>query len=357
MGPGDPRPRRRRPLRGQDPRLGARVHGQAAPGASSLTPTRGWRRPPASWSAPRHTAESLWAALPDVPRPARRRPAWARPASTSRSSGRSRRAGREPAGRLRRQADRLQGGRPAAGRLAAGPRRAPRGAAPGRRLRRVRGRACGGCWRRSSAATSRTPARSPRRGLGPRGRGGEAAADPLGLPRRPAAGLRRGGPRPLPARSSSSAGSSTTRSPRCCRGAEALVMPSTFPEAFGMVAAEAAACGALPVSAGHSGMLEVSRQLAAALPPEVGRLTSFPVEPGAVEAIADRLNALARRCPEAERRRGPRDAGRDRRAALELGGRGPRRARRRGRRPGELAAPVPLVPSVTWPQSVPPPLQ
>ena len=29
---------------------------------------------------------------------------------------------------------------------------------------------------------------------------------------------------------------------------------STFPEAFGMVAVEAAACGALPVSAGHSGM-------------------------------------------------------------------------------------------------------
>jgi glycosyltransferase involved in cell wall biosynthesis len=73
-------------------------------------------------------------------------------------------------------------------------------------------------------------------------------------------------------------------------GAEALVMPSTFPEAFGMVAAEAAACGVLPVSAGHSGMREVSRQLAAALPPEVGRLTSFPVREGAVEAIAERLN-------------------------------------------------------------------
>jgi glycosyltransferase involved in cell wall biosynthesis len=72
--------------------------------------------------------------------------------------------------------------------------------------------------------------------------------------------------------------------------AEALVMPSTFPEAFGMVAAEAAACGALPVSAGHSGMLEVSRQLQEALPPEIGRLTSFPVEIGAVEAIAERLN-------------------------------------------------------------------
>jgi glycosyltransferase involved in cell wall biosynthesis len=73
-------------------------------------------------------------------------------------------------------------------------------------------------------------------------------------------------------------------------GAEALVMPSTFPEAFGMVAAEAAACGVLPVSAGHSGMLEVSRQLAAALPAEAADLVSFPVEEGAVEAIAARLN-------------------------------------------------------------------
>ena len=72
--------------------------------------------------------------------------------------------------------------------------------------------------------------------------------------------------------------------------AEALVMPSTFPEAFGMVAVEAAACGALPVSADHSGMREVSRQLAAVLPVELGALTSFPVEVGAVEAIAGRLN-------------------------------------------------------------------
>lgn len=72
--------------------------------------------------------------------------------------------------------------------------------------------------------------------------------------------------------------------------AEALVMPSTFPEAFGMVAVEAAACGALPVSAGHSGMREVSRRLAAEQPDAVAPLTSFPVEPGAVEAIADRLD-------------------------------------------------------------------
>ncbi|MDQ6811900.1 MAG: glycosyltransferase, partial [Actinomycetota bacterium] len=44
---------------------------------------------------------------------------------------------------------------------------------------------------------------------------------------------------------------------------EAQVVPSTFPEAFGMVAAEAAACGVLPVSAAHSGLAEVTRTLGA----------------------------------------------------------------------------------------------
>ncbi len=47
--------------------------------------------------------------------------------------------------------------------------------------------------------------------------------------------------------------------------AEAMAVPSTFPEAFGMVAAEAAACGALPVVADHSGLAEVARTLAAAV--------------------------------------------------------------------------------------------
>jgi len=82
--------------------------------------------------------------------------------------------------------------------------------------------------------------------------------------------------------------------------AQAMVMTSTFPEAFGMVAVEAAACGSLPISAGHSGMLEVSRQLQADLPAEVGALTSFPVAEGAVEAIAARLDAWMA-LPEAER--------------------------------------------------------
>jgi glycosyltransferase involved in cell wall biosynthesis len=73
--------------------------------------------------------------------------------------------------------------------------------------------------------------------------------------------------------------------------ADALVMPSTFPESFGMVAVEAAACGALPVSAGHSGMLEASRQIAAALPNEVAPLISFPIAEGAVTELAGRLRA------------------------------------------------------------------
>ena len=72
---------------------------------------------------------------------------------------------------------------------------------------------------------------------------------------------------------------------------EAQVMPSTFPEAFGMVAAEAAACGALPLSAGHSGMAEVTAMLAPAVPEEVRPLLSFQVGPGAVDEIATKLVA------------------------------------------------------------------
>jgi glycosyltransferase involved in cell wall biosynthesis len=72
---------------------------------------------------------------------------------------------------------------------------------------------------------------------------------------------------------------------------EAQVMPSTFPEAFGMVAVEAAACGALPLSAGHSGMAEVTAALAPALPEALRPLLSFKIGPGSVQDIADRLVA------------------------------------------------------------------
>jgi glycosyltransferase involved in cell wall biosynthesis len=70
---------------------------------------------------------------------------------------------------------------------------------------------------------------------------------------------------------------------------EAMVVPSTFPEAFGMVAAEAAACGVLPVSAAHSGLAEVSDALARAVPEEVAGLLAFAVDDGAVQALAARV--------------------------------------------------------------------
>ena len=71
---------------------------------------------------------------------------------------------------------------------------------------------------------------------------------------------------------------------------EALVVPSTFPEAFGMVAAEAAAAGVLPVGAEHSGLVEVSRVLAAAVPAPARGLLSFPLEADAVEQLAARIS-------------------------------------------------------------------
>ena len=73
--------------------------------------------------------------------------------------------------------------------------------------------------------------------------------------------------------------------------AEAMAVPSTFPEAFGMVAAEAAACGALPVVAAHSGLAEVARTLGAAAPDAARPWLTFEVGPGAVRELADDLSA------------------------------------------------------------------
>ena len=75
---------------------------------------------------------------------------------------------------------------------------------------------------------------------------------------------------------------------------EAQVVPSTFPEAFGMVAAEAAACGVLPLSAAHSGLAEVTATLAAAVEEPVRELLSFTPGPGAVEEIAAKLRRWLR---------------------------------------------------------------
>jgi glycosyltransferase involved in cell wall biosynthesis len=71
--------------------------------------------------------------------------------------------------------------------------------------------------------------------------------------------------------------------------AHTFAMPSTWPEAFGMVPAESAACGAPPVAADHSGMREVAVLLAEAVPPDLARLLSFPVDANAIGELADRL--------------------------------------------------------------------
>jgi glycosyltransferase involved in cell wall biosynthesis len=72
---------------------------------------------------------------------------------------------------------------------------------------------------------------------------------------------------------------------------EAVAVPSTFPEAFGMVAVEGAACGVLPVSSAHSGLAEVSGVLARGLPARARRLLTFPLDEHVVPALAERLVA------------------------------------------------------------------
>jgi glycosyltransferase involved in cell wall biosynthesis len=78
-----------------------------------------------------------------------------------------------------------------------------------------------------------------------------------------------------------------------------LIVPSTLAESFGMVAAEGAAAGALPLVSRHSGLAEV----AAALETEVGRPGLFSFEPGngATHRLAAGANALLA-LPHAERR-------------------------------------------------------
>jgi glycosyltransferase involved in cell wall biosynthesis len=57
--------------------------------------------------------------------------------------------------------------------------------------------------------------------------------------------------------------------------ADVTVVPSVFPEAFGMVAAEAAAAGCPPLVARHSGLKEIATGLEAHYPQEHRELTSF----------------------------------------------------------------------------------
>jgi glycosyltransferase involved in cell wall biosynthesis len=72
--------------------------------------------------------------------------------------------------------------------------------------------------------------------------------------------------------------------------ADACVVPSIFPEAFGMVAAEAAAAGCPPLVARHSGLAEIAAGLAEDYPPELRHLAGF--RPGDVADLRARLAEL-----------------------------------------------------------------
>ena len=72
--------------------------------------------------------------------------------------------------------------------------------------------------------------------------------------------------------------------------ADVAVVPSIFPEAFGMVAAEAAAAGCPPLVARHSGLAEVAAGLEESYPERLRHLASF--ETGDVADLREKLGEL-----------------------------------------------------------------
>jgi glycosyltransferase involved in cell wall biosynthesis len=72
--------------------------------------------------------------------------------------------------------------------------------------------------------------------------------------------------------------------------ADVAVVPSIFPEAFGMVAAEAAAAGCPPVVARHSGLAEIAEGLEQDYPPALRDLAAFPS--GDANALRERVQAI-----------------------------------------------------------------
>jgi glycosyltransferase involved in cell wall biosynthesis len=74
--------------------------------------------------------------------------------------------------------------------------------------------------------------------------------------------------------------------------ADATVVPSIFPEAFGMVAAESAAAGTPPIVARHSGLAEIAAGLEAEYPNELRELASFTS--GDAGELAAKLHRLLR---------------------------------------------------------------
>jgi glycosyltransferase involved in cell wall biosynthesis len=72
--------------------------------------------------------------------------------------------------------------------------------------------------------------------------------------------------------------------------ADVTVVPSIFPEAFGMVAAEAAAAGSPPLVARHSGLAEIAEGLEAEYPHDLRKLASFTT--GDARELAAKLDQL-----------------------------------------------------------------
>ena len=72
--------------------------------------------------------------------------------------------------------------------------------------------------------------------------------------------------------------------------ADVSVTPSIFPEAFGMVAAEAAACGSPPLVARHSGLAEIAVELKRQYPPRYRHLAAFT--PGDRDELTAKLTEL-----------------------------------------------------------------
>src|SRR5262249_33780189 len=74
---------------------------------------------------------------------------------------------------------------------------------------------------------------------------------------------------------------------------DAAVVPSIFPEAFGMVAAGAASAGCPPLVARHSGLAEIAAGLEAEYPASLRHLASF--ESGNVDDLRAKLGELLER--------------------------------------------------------------
>ena len=381
MGPVDPRPRRTA-LRDQGARLRHLLHGAAAPRALRPLRARGHGR---GGRDPRRLLPHGEGAVRGRPRPG---PAGADPARPARSRRPPLPAapGGRGAARSRRLAGELAAEAPATGgdrRLLRAGRPGPRRGAP--RLGGGRSRACSSSassWSARASTCSRRPGRwstgertaagapAPRllfigfgafeagtatliaalgrgdldaaREIAARGRGLEGDADaPLPI----LSGFLADPPEGYAEAAREAAGSMLIGGrlehdevADVMPAAHTFAMPSTWPEAFGMVPAESAACGVPPTAADHSGMREVAQLLAEAVaagswpPARASRSSS-----DAVTELADRLDGWLALEPRTAPGGRPGALASGRRA-LELGGRRPHRDRRLAGRIGRVAA-------------------